>query len=241
MKIQKDRWGGILLTIPAPFALPEDLRNDFLEKWEGANEDGEVDDLLAEAERIAAPKAYVLPAFVAERDDRGVRLTVPFEHTEVEPVRAVRMDSPLLAEKLEQDTRVVAMLATCGKELHALSMTQAGDPLLRGVAEDICLLYMRIISGKLREYVRDEIIGNAKFSALNPGSLPTWPITAQAELFSLLGEGADLCGVELTPSSLMIPFKSSSGLLFPTEIRFESCMRCPRLTCPGRRAPYEGT
>ena len=48
-----------------------------------------------------------------------------------------------------------------------------------------------------------------------------------------------LIGVTLSESFLMIPIKSVSGILFPKEIRFESCQLCPREKCAGRRAPYE--
>ena len=48
-----------------------------------------------------------------------------------------------------------------------------------------------------------------------------------------------LIGVRLTDSFLMVPMKSISGILFPTEVRFESCQLCPRKDCPGRRAPYD--
>jgi len=37
----------------------------------------------------------------------------------------------------------------------------------------------------------------------------------------------------------MVPVKSVSGILFPTEESFASCQLCPREVCPGRRAPYD--
>ena len=46
-------------------------------------------------------------------------------------------------------------------------------------------------------------------------------------------------GVKLTESYLMEPNKSVSGIRFPTEERFESCMLCPRQDCPGRRSAYD--
>ncbi len=46
-------------------------------------------------------------------------------------------------------------------------------------------------------------------------------------------------GVELTPSFLMVPNKSVSGLRFPTEENWASCMLCPRPDCPNRRAPHD--
>jgi hypothetical protein len=73
---------------------------------------------------------------------------------------------------------------------------------------------------------------------MNPGSLESWPITQQKELFSILGNVEDLIGVKLTERYTMIPVKSVSGICFPTEIKFESCQLCPREKCIGRRAAF---
>jgi hypothetical protein len=74
---------------------------------------------------------------------------------------------------------------------------------------------------------------------MHPGSLQDWPVQEQGPLFALLGEAAPAIGVELTPSYLMVPTKSVSGIRFPLEESFESCQLCSRPNCPNRRAPYE--
>ena len=74
---------------------------------------------------------------------------------------------------------------------------------------------------------------------MNPGSLPDWPITEQAKLFSLLGDVKALIGVTLTESMLMLPTKSVSGVYFETERNFENCELCARENCPGRRKPFD--
>ncbi|MBQ2278820.1 MAG: hypothetical protein II333_09645 [Clostridia bacterium] len=227
--------GGVLLSEPAPFALDAKTRADILEKWDAANYDGEVDDLLDEAEKIASPRAFLRRAYVTDADEAGVVLTTEDNGEE----KTYRIDSPLVAEKLRRDTTVVGTVATCGRALYDLSVSYADDPLLREVAEDICLAYMRHISIALHEYLREHIYGGDKFSRLSPGSLSSWDIAGQVPLFDFLGEGTALAEVELTPSYLMIPYKSGSGLSFPTDSPFESCMRCPRENCPNRRAEYQ--
>jgi len=236
MTITKYPYGGVLLAEPAPFALDEKTRAALLEKWDAANYDGEVDDLLDEAEAVASPRAFLRRAYVTAVDETGAALTV--EDAGGEP-KTYRIDSPLVAEKLQPDTTVVGTVATCGRALYNISVAYKDDPLLREVAEDICLAYMRHISVALHEYLRENIYGGDKFSRLSPGSLSSWDITGQVPLFAFLGEGADLAEVELTPSFLMIPYKSGSGLSFPTDSPFESCMRCPRKNCPNRRAEYQ--
>ena len=76
-------------------------------------------------------------------------------------------------------------------------------------------------------------------SHMNPGSLKDWPITQQKELFSLLGDVDAAIGVTLTEGMVMVPTKSTSGIYFPTETKFESCQLCPKEDCVGRRAPYD--
>ena len=76
-------------------------------------------------------------------------------------------------------------------------------------------------------------------SAMNPGSLGDWPINQQRPLFDLLGDVEGTIGVHLKESFLMVPTKSVSGILFPTEESFASCQLCPRDNCPNRRAPYD--
>ena len=76
-------------------------------------------------------------------------------------------------------------------------------------------------------------------SSMNPGSLPDWPLPQQAPLFQLLGDVAGAIGVTLSDSFVMLPTKSVSGILFPTEHDFASCQLCQREECPNRRAPYD--
>ena len=77
---------------------------------------------------------------------------------------------------------------------------------------------------------------------MNPGSGNTglWPLAQQKPLFELIGDVEASIGVRLTPSLLMLPNKSVSGILFPTEVHFETCQLCTREDCPRRRAPYQG-
>ncbi len=63
--------------------------------------------------------------------------------------------------------------------------------------------------------------------------------TEQKPLFSLFGDVEKLVGVALNASHLMQPLKSTSGILFPAEVTFESCQLCPRKNCSGRRAAYD--
>jgi hypothetical protein len=80
-----------------------------------------------------------------------------------------------------------------------------------------------------------------KLSSINPGSgdLENWVISQQVQLFDLIGNVKQEIGVELTDSFLMVPVKSTSGLIFPSETEFSNCALCTRANCKNRRAEFD--
>jgi len=224
--------GGVLITLGNSVTLPDEIKAQLLEKWEMANEDGEVDDLIAEAEQIAMPKAYVLPATIDELEEDHVVLSgVMF------PSTLMPQQLKYLFEKEDRPT-LFAYTLTCGQELHKWFLSQT-DFLLQGVAEDITIRYLGLIGNAMREYVSGTCMPGKHFSAMNPGSLPNWPISQQRPLFALLGDVMGEIGVELTESFLMLPVKSVSGLLFEAAEHYTNCSLCPRDGCPHRRDPFD--
>lgn len=221
--------GGIFIGFESPLALSEEVKAKLLEKWDAANEEGEVEDLLAEAQVIASPKGFIMPTVIDEIGDGYVVLN------------GITFKSVLLADKLApihaSGEKIYFFTQTCGMELHEWAMNNP-DVLLKGVAEDICLAYLGISALAVRQYVQDNFYEGRHFSAMNPGSLAAWNIRGQVPTFELLGEGAVRCGVSIGESMLMTPFKSSSGVYFETEHNYENCMFCDKLDCPNRRAPY---
>jgi len=79
-----------------------------------------------------------------------------------------------------------------------------------------------------------------KTAIMRPGAADAsvWPIEQQKDLFHLLDGVEEKLGIRLTESSLMIPNKTTSGILFPTETDFRSCEVCHREDCPSRHAPF---
>ena len=194
--------GGVLLSEPAPFALDDKTRADILEKWDAANYDGEVDDLLDEAEKIASPRAFLRRAYVTDADETGVTLTTEDNGEE----KTYRIDSPLVAEKLRRDTTVVGTVATCGRALYDLSVSYADDPLLREVAEDICLAYMRHISIALHVVT---VACLAWFVALLPQS---WWIWVGAAIFTAIIIAEHIIVTPTRQRNIPIAFGTLNGL-----------------------------
>ena len=152
-------------------------------------------------------------------------------------IAGVRFTSRVLRVNLDTVERVFPFIVTCGKELDRIAV--AANDLMRNFCLDaIKEEFLRSALEYLKDYVKRRY-ALPQLSMMNPGSLEDWSITQQRELFSIFSNVEALIGVRLTESSIMIPVKSVSGILFPTEIAFESCQLCPRESCVERRAPYD--
>ena len=208
-----------------PFQLDAVGLRKKLHMKEGSHHAEELDRLIQEAQTIGKPKALYKEAFIESRTDETVT------------VDGITFKSRVLRVNLDNVYRVFPYVLTCGLELEEWSKKIAD--FLRGFwAEEIkeTVLYMARDSfvKQVREYYQ---LG--QIARMNPGSLADWPIEEQRPLFTLLGNVQELIGVHLTPSLMMVPTKSVSGIVFPTEVDFSSCQLCPRELCPGRKAPYD--
>ena len=223
----ENQYGGVLLSLPANTPLPDAMRQNILDRWDSANAEGEIDEMIDYCQTIACPKAFIKAAEIAEADENGCTLD------------GTRFTGPLIAEKLSNvGATAVGYVITCGRELHDYAESLTDDILMQSAAMDVCLAYLQMIRTEANAYVKETYFPDAHMAVLNPGSLNSWPLSGQRELFAFLGEGADATGIELKESMLMVPYKSGSGVYFKTEKHYENCMRCPKLDCPGRRAPY---
>ena len=152
-------------------------------------------------------------------------------------IDGITFSSRVLCANLNKVERVFPYIATCGTELDGVPLP-SGDVLRSFCLDTIKTMVLGIAVNYLADYVKQKYM-LGQMSHMNPGSLEDWPITQQRELFSLFGDVEGLIGVRLTQNYVMRPLRSSSGIYFPTEIRFESCQLCPRENCIGRRAPYD--
>jgi len=178
--------------------------------------------LAAEAQKIARPKALFGAAYIEERGEEEVLID------------GVRMTSRVLRVNLEKAERIFPFTCTCGSELQDWG-DRIEDMIWNFWAEAIKELALRSAMEALQNHLQEEY-KPGHLSTMSPGSLENWPISQQRPLFELLGWPKE---VHLTDSLLMIPTKSVSGIIFPTDGSFESCQLCPRKDCPGRRAPYD--
>ena len=181
-------------------------------------------ELVDQAQQVARPKAVYEVCYVENKRPDSVELG------------GITFTSYVLRVNLCQVERIFAYVATCGTELTEIS-APAGDMLLDYCLDIIKEMALRAALGHLSEHLKAKY-ALGQTSSMNPGSLEDWPITQQEQLFAIFGNVEQLVGVRLTESFLMVPTKSVSGIIFPTEIKFESCQLCTREHCPNRHSSY---
>jgi hypothetical protein len=185
-----------------------------------------LDGLIELAERLIRARAAYEVAYIGAKGEGTVE------------VAGVAFQSPVLRKNLDLTNKVFPYIITIGPELEREAAAQ-GDLLKQYYLEEMANIALEHAAAWLTGQI-EESHGVGPLSNMSPGSLEDWPITEQTKLFSIFGDTERLIGVRLTESLLMVPRKSISGILFPSEEGFTSCQLCDRARCPGRKAPYSG-
>lgn len=185
-----------------------------------------LDELVGLAQRLIAPRGLCVVAYVGLKGERTVE------------VAGRVLESPVLRRNLDDANKVFPYIITVGPELERAASAQA-DLLKQYYLEEMANIALEQAASLLSSQLEARF-GLGPLSSMSPGSLEDWPITEQPKLFSILGDTERLVGVRLTDSLLMVPRKSISGILFPSEEGFVACQLCDRPGCQGRKAPYDG-
>lgn len=183
-----------------------------------------VQQLVEIARPLVKPKAIYEVCYVENRNEDSLN------------IGGIRFTSRVLRVNLDKVERVFPYIATCGRELDEI-VVPANNLMTSYCLDIIKEVVLRSAVDYLEDYLK-RTYALPQLSRMNPGSLSSWPIVQQKQLFSIFGNAEELIGVKLTDSYAMVPTKSVSGIYFPTKIQFESCQLCPREVCSERRAPY---
>jgi Vitamin B12 dependent methionine synthase, activation domain len=186
-----------------------------------------LDELLSRAAALIHLRAVCDTAYIGAKGEDTVE------------IGGVKFRSRVLRMNLDQAQKVFPFIVTAGPDLEA-EASASGDMLKQYYLEEIANMALSAAAAWLSERLRSRW-GLPGLAAMDPGSIEDWPITEQPKLFSLFGDTEKLIGVRLTDSLLMVPRKSISGILFPSEEGFQSCQLCERADCPGRRVPYDAS
>ncbi|HHT27300.1 MAG TPA: vitamin B12 dependent methionine synthase [Firmicutes bacterium] len=211
-----------------PFTISADELFSQLHLDPAADYAGQIEQLVAQAADLANPKALFKVAYV---ESCGTGTVV---------IDGITFTSRALQANLQDVHRVFAYVTTCGTELDALRSRYADDTLLLYCLDWMKTAALKAANRHLVAFIKERY-ELTKIAQMNPGSgdASVWPIEQQKQLFRLIGRVEEQIGVELTPTCLMEPNKSTSGIIYPTATEFVNCALCQRRRCPNRRAPFD--
>jgi hypothetical protein len=121
---------------------------------------------------------------------------------------------PIIANQLKKSNTIALFLSTAGPLLERWSQELMADGdmmkgfLVDSIGSEVADRASEWLEKRIGEHVAP--LGWTMTNRYSPGYCD-WPVTDQHKLFSLLPP--QFCGVTLTPSSLMIPIKSLSGII----------------------------
>ncbi len=187
---------------------------------------------IAEAGRLAAPRATYLVLPVVAKDGRRLRLQSAWGDVEFRGA---------IGEFLDASQLVGAFIATAGPKIEA----QASELLRQG--EALPALVVNAVGAERAEAAEAAVIAQLRNEAARFGFAPTLPyspgycgmkLTEQTKLFSLFRDAT--AGVSLTADCLMRPVKSVSGLIGlglaeRVTAAGSPCDRCELHSCAMRR------
>jgi hypothetical protein len=214
----------ILNSIPFSLDIDSLMQQAHLEP--GSDDAQELRALADVARQAGKPKAVYAVSFIERRDGDTVQ------------IGDISFSSRTLSRNLRSVERAFPQIATCGHEMDEASPAK-GD-MLKEFWWDLIKAHLLAAANKHLDDHLHHRFRLGKTAIMRPGSgdASVWPIEQQHGLFALLGDVRKAIGVVLTDSFLMVPNKTTSGILFPTENDFRSCEVCHRENCPSRHAPF---
>ena len=161
-------------------------------------------ELMQEAMGIAKPKAVYVEATVEAIDEFDVTIS------------GVHFHGSLLSNALKEGQRVFIYIATCGTEIEEWSQ-QFTEHIERYLTDQIKEEEMAAARDHLKAYIKEKY-GLDKIYTMQPGSRPEWAISEQKPLFELIGNAEELIGATVTKSFLLMPVKTTSGLIYEKNV-----------------------
>jgi len=211
----------VLVDFPVELSLEKTLERM---KWDERRPTHLAENAFATAASLIHPRAIYGTAYVSNRS---------LDKIEID---GTEFASRVLTKNLERIERVFPYVLTIGDSLENRARSSENIA-ARFVLETVGDLALGSSLDHVKHYISRQH-GLERTSNMEPGQLD-WPIEQQRELFSLLGHVEDTIGVRLTKSLMMVPRKSISGIIFPTEETFISCQLCERSKCPSRKALFD--
>jgi hypothetical protein len=145
-----------------------------------------------------------------------------------------KMGKTVIGE-LKGSVQLAFFVCTAGKTLSEIStrLLKGEDPVSGYVYDVLGSAIADAAADKMQEFLKAETekTGNRITNRYSPGYCH-WNVSDQHKLFSILGDAP--CGVSLTPSALMYPIKSISGVIgIGPEVKYREyqCTLCLSENC----------
>lgn len=189
----------------------------------------EIESLVEKSLGLIEPRAVY--AFIKVEDVEGDEVLFESGHT---------LKSVVLGDTLTRGQEVALYVATIGPKLEEEAKRLGASNLFWAfVLEKLGDYAVNKTGIQVRRRVESRLGGSISGFGPGTGSGKLFGIEQQVVLFDILNP-LDNIGVRLTPSYLMVPRKSISGVFASTPKEYVACQYCPREGCEGRRRPFVG-
>ena len=159
------------------------------------------------------------------------------ENNEVTLEGGYTLKSVILAEKLKEGQTVAPYVVTIGFNVEKLASKVAKDSILQSfILEKIADASVSKARDYIKSIVEKKIGGKVSGFGPGTGTGKLFDIKQQEVLFQILDPVKNI-GVQLSPSYLMIPRKSASGVFAVIEEEYMACHYCPR-KCDSRKKAF---
>ncbi|MEM2960486.1 MAG: vitamin B12 dependent-methionine synthase activation domain-containing protein [Candidatus Bathyarchaeia archaeon] len=150
------------------------------------------------------------------------------------------LKSIILSDMLKPEQTVVPYVVTIGPKLENYISKNAKESILQAwIMERIGDYALEKAAAHVRSLIEKDLRSPATNFGPGTGTGKLFGIEQQEIIFRILDPPKNI-GVHLTPSYLMVPRKSVSGVLATTEKEYIACKYCPRERCENRRKPFSG-
>ncbi len=147
----------------------------------------------------------------------------------------------VLADLLDSGQELIPYVATIGPKLEN-EISREKNMLQSFLLDKIGNYAVRKAGAHLKSLAAEKFgtgLGSvSEFSPGEPGDGELFGIEEQKPLFQILDPAAASVGVHLSPSLMMVPKKSRSGVLAATRQKYNACAYCPQVRCEGRRMRF---